>query len=79
MSPFKIDVEMLLTVLFSSSSSVFRRQRASDCSALSVYPLGTLEAGQTSPRLLSSLSMALMEFYHVGAALMFSTNETSSL
>jgi hypothetical protein len=79
MSPFKIDVEMVLTVLFSSCSSVFRRQRGQDCSALSVYPLGTLEAGQTSPQFLSSLSMGLMTFHHVGAALMFSTNETSSL
>ena len=79
MSPFEIDVEMVLRVLFSSFWSVLRRQRASDCSALRVYPLGTLATGQTSPQFLSSLSMGLMTFHHVGAALMFSTNETSSL
>jgi len=42
-----------------------------------VYQLGTLEAGQTSPKRFSAASIGGMKFHHVGAALMFSTNETS--
>ena len=79
MSPCGIGVNLVFTVRFQDHCRCLgARQRRIGRRSGSIC-WGTLEIGQTSPQLLSSVSMGLMKFDQVGAALMFSTKETSSL